>query len=328
MVPEPALVERFRKDLDVLIAPGGRVGVAVSGGPDSLALLLLSAAARPGKIEAATVDHRLRPESAAEAELVARLCTQLEVPHATLAAQWAGTPSSAVQQRARDERYRLLGAWLTERSLAALATAHHADDQAETVVMRLNRGAGVRGLAAMRPAARVPGSALPLIRPLLGWRRAELESICAAAGLEPADDPSNRDVRYERVRVRRDISAVGWLDPEAVARSAAYLACADEALDWAAEQEWDRAVTEAAGKILYRPSGAPQEIVRRIVTLAIAILGHEGGDQPLRGRDLDNLLEKLAAGRTATLRGVRCSGGAQWTFIPARQRTRPVDKRC
>src|SRR6478672_3324193 len=121
MVPEPALIERFRKDLDALIAPDARIGIAVSGGPDSLALLLLSAAARPGKIEAATVDHRLRPESAAEAELVARLCTQLEVPHAPLAAQWAGTPSSAVQERARDERYRLLGAWLTERSLVALA---------------------------------------------------------------------------------------------------------------------------------------------------------------------------------------------------------------
>jgi tRNA(Ile)-lysidine synthase len=328
MVPEPALVERFRKDLDALIAPDARVGIAVSGGPDSLALLLLAAAARPGLIEAATVDHRLRPEGADEAEMVARVCERLGVPHATLAAEWAGKPSSAIQERAREERYRLLGAWLAERSLVALATAHHADDQAETLVMRLNRGAGVRGLASMRPAGRIPGSALPLLRPLLGWRRAELESVCATAGLEPTDDPSNRDVRYERVRVRRDISAVGWLDPEAVARSAANLAGADAALDWAAEQEWDRGVTEADGRILYRPSGAPDEIVRRIVALAIAILGHEGGGQPLRGRELDNLLEKLAAGRTATLRGVRCSGGAEWKFIPARQRTRPADKRC
>jgi tRNA(Ile)-lysidine synthase len=328
MVPEPALVERFRKNLDALIGPRARIGVAVSGGPDSLALLLLAAAARPGLIEAATVDHRLRPESAAEADMVARLCARLGVPHSTLGAEWAGEPASAIQERARDERYRLLGAWLTERSLDALATAHHADDQAETMVMRLNRGAGVRGLAAMRPAARVPGSDLPLLRPLLGWRRAELKQVCAEAGIEPADDPSNRDMRYERVRVRRDISAVGWLDPEAVARSATFLAGADEALDWAADREWDRAVTEEDGRILYRPSGAPDEIVRRIVSLAIAILGHEGGEQPLRGRELDNLLQDLAAGRTATLRGVKCSGGAEWKFIPARQRTRPVDNCC
>jgi tRNA(Ile)-lysidine synthase len=328
MVPEPALVERFRKNLDALIGPEARIGVAVSGGPDSLALLLLAAAARPGLIEAATVDHRLRPESGAEAEMVARLCARLGVPHSTLGAEWAGKPASAIQERARDERYRLLGAWLTERSLGALATAHHADDQAETMVMRLNRGAGVRGLAAMRPAARLPGSDLPLLRPLLAWRRAELEQVCSEAGIEPADDPSNRDMRYERVRVRRDISAVGWLDPEAVARSAAFLAGADEALDWAADREWDRAVIEEDGRIVYRPSGAPDEIVRRIVALAIAILGHEGGEQPLRGRELDNLLQDLATGRTATLRGVKCSGGAEWHFIPARQRTRPVGNCC
>lgn len=232
MVPEPALVERFRSDLDALIAREARIGVAVSGGPDSLALLLLAAAARPGQIEAATVDHLLRTESAAEGEMVAGACARIGVRHATLVAEWAEKPASAIQERARDERYRLLGRWLAGRSLEALATAHHADDQAETVVMRLNRGAGVRGLAAMRPLGRVPGSGLPLVRPLLSWRRAELEQVCAAAGLEPATDPSNLDLHYERVRVRRDIGAVGWLDPEAVARSAAHLADADEALDW------------------------------------------------------------------------------------------------
>jgi tRNA(Ile)-lysidine synthase len=328
MVPEPALVQRFRADLDALIAPEARIGVAVSGGPDSMALLLLAAAARPGLIEAATVDHLLRPESAAEAEMVARLCERLEVPHATLAAEWPATPTSAIQERAREERYRLLGAWLVERSLDALATAHHADDQAETLVMRLNRGAGVRGLAAIRPSGKVPGTRLPLLRPLLGWRRAELESICSEAGVEPANDPSNRDARYERVRVRRDISAVGWLDPEAAARSAGHLASADEALDWAAKQEWDRGVTDADRRIVYRPGSAPAEIVRRIVERAILALAREGAGQSLRGRELDNLLKKLASGGAATLRGVHCSGGAEWNFVPAPYRTRPVYNRC
>jgi tRNA(Ile)-lysidine synthase len=320
MVPEPSLVQRFSKNLDALIAPGERVGVAVSGGPDSLALLLLAAAARPGLIEAATVDHRLRPESAAEAQMVAGLCAGLRVPHAILAARWTDPPSSAIQERARDERYRLLGEWLVERSLPGLATAHHADDQAETIVMRLNRGAGVRGLAAMRPLGRVPGSDLPLLRPLLGWRRAELEQVCAAAGLEPAADPSNLDLHYERVRVRRDISEVGWLDPAAVARSAAHLAGADEALDWAAEQVWKRSVTETAGEIVYRRGDEPGEIVRRIVARAIATLRQEGPGQALRGSEVGRLIAALEADRSATLRGVQCAGGSGWHFSRARGR--------
>ncbi len=108
-----------------------------------------------------------------------RACASgLEVPHRTLSAKWAEKPLTAIQERARAERYRLLGEWAEARGLAALATAHHLDDQAETLLMRLARGAGVRGLAAMRPIARVPGSDLPLLRPLLGWRRSELAAIC------------------------------------------------------------------------------------------------------------------------------------------------------
>ena len=323
MVPEPALVERFRSDLDALVAREARIGVAVSGGPDSLALLLLAAAARPGLVEAATVDHRLRAESAAEAEMVAAACAIIAVHHTTLVAQWAEQPASAVQERARDERYRLLGRWLAGRSLEALATAHHADDQAETVVMRLNRGAGVRGLAGMRPLGQVPGSGLPLVRPLLNWRRAELEQVCAAAGLDPAADPGNLDLHYERVRVRRDIGAAGWLDPKAVMRSAAHLAEADEALDWAAEQAWDRSVASSDGEIAYNRGNEPPEIARRIVARAIATLGHEGRGEPLRGKELDRLIAELEAGRSATLRGVKCGAGPVWRFIPApaRQKT-------
>ena len=189
--------------------------------------------------------------------------------------------------------------------------------------MRLNRGAGVRGLAAMRPAGTVPGSELPLLRPLLGWRRAEFERVCAEAGVEPADDPSNDDQHYERVRVRRDIAAAGWLDAEAVARSAAHLADADEALDWAAEQAWDQAVTASDGEIVYSRGHEPAEIARRIVARAIATLGHEGGGEPLRGKELDRVIGELEAGRPATLRGVRCVAGPPWRFgpAPARQKS-------
>src|SRR3954462_8328860 len=180
MGPEPALLQRFRADLDGLVTADARIGVAVSGGPDSLALLLLTAAARPGQVEAATIDHGLRPEAQDEAEMVARLCDELGVRHAILTARWSELPQTAIQERARNQRYRLLGYWAEERGLDALVTAHHAEDQAETLLMRLARGSGVRGLAGMRPRSVSPGAHVRLVRPLLGWRRAELEGICSA----------------------------------------------------------------------------------------------------------------------------------------------------
>src|SRR5690349_1220336 len=125
MVPEPALIERFTQVLDGLVLADSRIGVAVSGGPDSLALLLLVAAARPGQVEAATVDHGFRPESRDEAAMVAGLCDRLGVPHATLTVRWERTPETALQEMARKERYRLLGFWAEERGLDAIATAHH-----------------------------------------------------------------------------------------------------------------------------------------------------------------------------------------------------------
>ena len=322
MIPEPALLERFQSDLDALVARGERLGIAVSGGPDSLALLLLAAAAHPDQVEAATVDHGLRPEGRAETEMVGAVCRDLGVRHAILTIDWAKKPETAIQERAREARYRLLGQWLADRDLKALATAHHADDQAETLVMRLNRGSGVRGLAGMRPAGRVPGSNNPLLRPLLGWRRAELEAICASAGLTPAADPSNEDERFERVRVRQALGDNGWIDAAAAGRSAANLASADEALDWAAQREWDQNARHADGQITFTTSpGVPPEILRRVAARALLALASEGTGKAFRGRELDGLVAALQAGRTATMRGVLCSGGRQWQFseAPARK---------
>ena len=104
-------------DLDALIAPGSKVGVAVSGGPDSLALLLLAAAARTGLVEAATVDHALRPESRAEAEMVAALCERIGVPHEILTLEWRRAPDRNLQARAREARYQRLGDWAVNRGL-------------------------------------------------------------------------------------------------------------------------------------------------------------------------------------------------------------------
>lgn len=321
MVPEARLVARFAGDLDALIPPGRPIGLAVSGGHDSMALLLLAAAARPGLVEAATVDHGLRPEAADEARLVGTACTQLGVPHRTLVLSWDSPPDTAIQERARVSRYAALSQWLDDRSLAALTTGHHRDDQAETLLMRLNRGAGVAGLSGIRGKSTVPGDpGKPLLRPLLGWKRDELVQICAEAGVPTADDPSNRNERFERVRVRALLAGDAFLDPAALARSAAHLSEADRAIDWAVEHHWAERVTETDGRIDYDPSDAPGEIRRRTVAAIIVRLATEGSEEPLRGRDLDRLMGQLEAGSIATLRGVHCNGGAAWTFVPAPKR--------
>lgn len=317
-----APTERFRRELDALVPADTRLGLAISGGPDSVALLLLAAEARPGMVEAATVDHALRPESRAEAEQVAALCERLGIPHAILTATWEEKPETAIQERARAMRYKLLGGWARERGLAALLTGHHLDDQAETFLMRLARGAGVKGLAAMRRATPAANGSLVLMRPLLGWRHADLEAVCAAADTKPAKDPSNEDDQFERVRIRRALADSEWLDPKAIAASAAHIAQADAGLHWATSLEWKRAVRRGPRGIVYRLTAAPREIRRRILRRAILALATEGGGSEPRGRELDQLLTALVAGRKATLRGVLCIGGKQqWRFTRAPVRT-------
>ena len=314
-------LERFSRELDALVPPASTIGVAVSGGPDSLALLLLAAEARPLQVEAATVDHGLRSESRAEAEMVAQLCERLGVPHRILVATWNEKPETAIQERARAIRYRLLGDWALERGLTAVLSAHHLDDQAETLLMRLARGAGVKGLAGMRRVARRRRAGFAIVRPLLGWRHSELEAVCAAAGVQPVRDPSNEDEQFERVRIRKALADSQWLDASAVALSADHLAEADGALHWATDMEWGRAVTSRDNEILYKPTDAPREIRRRIVRRAVLALATEGGGAELRGREIDQLLAALRTGRRATLRGVLCIGGPEWHFTraPARK---------
>ena len=320
-----ALLDRFRRELDALISPEEPIGFAVSGGPNSIALLLLAAEVRPLKVEAATVDHALRPESRAEAEMVASLCERIGVPHAILTCAWDEKPQTALQERARIMRYRLLGNWARERGIGAIATAHHLDDQAETLLMRLGRGAGVKGLAGMRRNTRPAGGAIALLRPLLGWRHSELEAVCASAGVTPVQDPSNEDEQFERVRVRKALAQAEWLDAAAVAESASHLAEADRALHWATDLEWQRAVRQSDGQLVYTPTDAPREIRRRIIRRAILMLATEGGGAEPRGRELDQVLAALRSGRQATLRGVLCMGGSEWRFSRApRRKTQPI----
>ena len=298
---------RFAGDLARLWPEGERLGLAVSGGPDSLALMLLAHAAVPGGIEVASVDHGLRPESAGEAAQVAKYCAQRGIPHETLT---VNVPGGNVQDRARGVRYAALSAWAKRRGLGAIATGHHADDQAETLLMRLNRGSGVPGLAGVRARGVVPGSKLPLLRPLLGWRHAELVALVDEAGLIAADDPSNADPRFDRARMRSAISKTPFLDIPALATSASHIAEAEEALIWAADREWEEAVTIGPSEVGYRPK-APRAIRLRILARAIALLGGNP-----RGGSLGLLLHRLQAGRDATLAGVvaRVEQDGSWTF--------------
>ena len=308
---EPELVARFRRDLERLAgSPPGQLGVAVSGGPDSLALLLLAHAAFPDAVRAATVDHRLRSESAAEAAFVASICAHLDVPHAILTGDVS--VEGNLQAAARTLRYRLLARWAAETGVARILTAHHADDQAETLIMRLNRGAGLSGLAGIRTAIGIAG--LAVARPLLFWRRDELAAIVRAAGLEPISDPSNSDDRYDRARLRKHLANAGWLDPAPLARSAEALAEADAALDWTGDKLMAERVQQEPDGISLDPDGLPPELRRRLVLRILAALAPA---EPPRGEPLQRLLATLAAGGTATLAGVKCQGGPRWRFTPA-----------
>jgi tRNA(Ile)-lysidine synthase len=312
MTPAAEAIARFAADLDALTAPDSRVGIAVSGGPDSLALLLLAAAAKPGLVEAATVDHGLRAEGADEAAMVASLCEMLGVPHRTLLADWAEPPTANVQAEARAMRYRLLNDWATDRGLAAVATAHHADDQAETLLMRMLRGAGVGGLGGTR-ARRAMSEQVLLVRPLLGWRKAELQQLVTEAGVTAVDDPSNRDPKHDRSRIRQWLADAEWADPARLAASASALRDADEALDWALAPLISSRIKHDRGALLIEPFDLPRELKRRLLLAAFAELGAV----PPRGPDLIRAMEALERKDTVTLSNLKLEGGSLWRLSVA-----------
>lgn len=315
LTPDPAIVARFRAGLDQLVPADTRVGIAVSGGPDSLALLLLAAAARPNMVEAATVDHGLRREARQEAQFVAAICEQLALPHHILHARVA--PGASLQAQARTARYRVLGAWGIECDLGAIASGHHADDQAETLLMRLARGAGLSGLAATRRRrALEPG--VMLVRPLLDWRRAELRAIVAKAELTPVDDPTNRDPRHDRTRFRGLLADADWADAERLASSARWLADADEAIEWATEGLVATRLSQDGAGAAIDPENLPRELQRRLLLTAFDRLS---APRP-RGPDLDRALVALAAGKRVTLSGLKLSGGKLWRLAKESKRRR------
>ncbi len=171
-----------------------------------------------------------------------------------------------LQAMAREARYGALAFWVQRRGLVAVVTAHHADDQAETLIMRLNRGSGVAGLAGVRERGYFHSAKqqLVLLRPLLEWRRSDLRTIVDGAGICCATDPSNSSESFDRVRVRNALAMTDLIDPVALSRSAAYLADADEALDEVARFAWSRLSKRDDGTIAIDPIG-PRVIAIRVV---------------------------------------------------------------
>ena len=182
--------------------------------------MLLLAHAAGFHCHIATVNHGLRAEAADECRLVENLCGELDVPCTVIDIMLA---KGNVQQEARRARYAALADWAAREGIRTILTAHHADDQAETLLMRLNRGSGLAGLAGVRERRFIDGTNIEVARPLLEFRRSELQAVIDGASVAVADDPSNRDTAYDRVRVRQNLERSDCIDVDGLARSASLI---------------------------------------------------------------------------------------------------------
>ncbi len=282
-----------------------KIGIAVSGGGDSMALLHLAArwSAQAGhSIAAVTVDHGLRDGSDKEAAGVAAFCKSLGISHDTLVWNtWDGHGN--LQAAARDARYKLMGEWATENKVGGIMLGHTMDDGAETFLMRLSRKAGIDGLAAMDRNFERNG--LTYARPLWMCRRDELRDYLLRNGVEWVDDPSNDDVDFERIRVRKALVQLDELGLRAdgLQHAATAMRQARDALEHYTAKEALRHVTAEAGDLTMplRPD-LPDEITRRLRSKAIQWMGNL--PYPPRQAAMQHLMDGL------TLEGKHTLGGA------------------
>jgi tRNA(Ile)-lysidine synthase len=328
------------QDLFGPLREAGGILLAVSGGPDSIAMLHLAASwHRCGDAPplcVATVDHGLREEARREARFVGEVAEELGLPHSIL--DWVGTkPSTRLMERARDARYDLLIAHALKLGATHVATAHTLDDQAETILFRLARGSGPAGLIGMRKTMR--RGRITHVRPLLGVRKACLVATCCANGWRYVEDPTNRDPRFARTRWRglaAQLEAEG-LTPERLERLAERLARQEQALEAVARAAHAAALRDAdATERTYDAAvlmGQQEEIFFRVLMIAIEEIAVVN-DEPVRIRleRLESfgadLLRALLAGAVfhRTLAGAvvstRSPGAVTIRREPQRQRGR------
>jgi len=316
---KPISAADFAALLSALDVPD-HVAVAFSGGPDSLALLILTAQwARRSKrrrVVALTIDHGLRAESAREAAQAGDMARSLGVAHRVIA--WQGAkPQGDIQASARAARYGLLTQACRQMSIGALLVAHHLEDQAETFLLRLARGSGVDGLAGMAPARELaPG--LRLLRPLLNEPRDRLLAVVAKSGRTALLDPSNENERFARVRMRKALPLLAGLglDATRLAETARRMGRAREALEVTCDH-WmaDHASILPSGVVIADAGAlvsAPQDIGLRL--LARMVRDVSGADYAPRFEQLEAAFQALyegSIGRGRTLAGVKLtlSGG-------------------
>ena len=285
------------------------LALAVSGGPDSTQLMYMVAAHRTGAlVHVLSVDHGLRPGSAEELQQVARLAGDLGLPHTIL--RWEGLkPETGVQAAARKARYRLMAEWCIDHGFTNLVTAHNLDDQAETVLMRLARGSGADGLAAMNHKTDIFG--VTLLRPLLGVPHNRLVASLAAEARTAIEDPSNADPKFERVRLRQARPARDQLglEDKALAATARRMARAVAALEQMAAQAISRhAEFSEFGHCVIHTQGfleEPDEVIIRGLARCLNAVG--GGRRPPGDEQLEGVLAALKEGsaKPVTLAGCR-----------------------
>jgi tRNA(Ile)-lysidine synthase len=303
--------------------------LAVSGGSDSTALLVIAARwaenlrrrlKRAPKLLAVTIDHGLRPEAKREAAQVRRLARHLGVPHRTL--RWSGRkPKKGLQEAARSARYELLTNAATRARYEHILTAHTLDDQAETVLFRLARGSGLTGLAGIAHASPAPGggnTSVFLVRPLLSVSKARLAATLKNAGIDHSEDPTNRDPRFTRTRLRALMPQLvhEGLDTRGLARLAARMRRAEATVEFAV------AVARAAlapgpwrerGPIAFdavRFFDLPDEVALRLLGRAIAHSGNEGPVELGKLEVLYDALKKSRAPLRRTLAGALVTLGS------------------
>ena len=284
--------------------------LAVSGGPDSTALMVLAARwakrLKPApKLLAVTVDHGLRPDAAREAAAVKRLARQIGVAHRTL--RWRGNkPKTGLQEAARVARYRLLAQAALQAGYAHILTAHTIDDQAETVLFRLARGSGLMGLAGMAHASPLPTGdtgAIFVVRPLLGLAKTRLIATLKAARVAYSEDPTNRDPRFTRTRLRTlmpELAREG-LDARGLARLAARMRRAESTIEFAvgaAREALAPGPWRERGPVVFataRFAGLPAEVALRLLGRAIM---HTGSEGPVELAKLEMLYDALRGARS------------------------------
>ncbi len=317
------------------------IAVAVSGGADSLALTLLADAwvrGHGGKLTALSVDHGLRLQSADETLQVGKWLAARGIEHHVLT--WMGDkPRTSLQATARAARYDLLGKWCRREGVLHLLLAHHLEDQAETFLLRLKRGSGIDGLAAM--AAIVEKPDMRLLRPLLGVSKARLRASLEAASQPWLEDPSNENTAFERVRIRKTFPelATAGITAQGLSDAARRMARARIALEAAASGLLAESCSlDGAGYA--RIDGAAlfsraEEISLRALSRTLMCIG--GGEYPPRQIKLERLHEKMKAahldgiaswkgatlGRCRIL-GLACEGGKTHFLVCREHRALPA----